>query len=530
MAKERILVSWIGFADLKALSLNISDDKKELIRKQKIELNQGTIEPDGPIKTLLNHEKFHAVFLLNNFGPQIGDLFQDFVGGKSKLFNIKLDTPTDYEKVFTVANATLKDIIKNHPIDKTELCIHLSPGTPTMAAIWVLLGKTIFPATFFQTHKGKVIPTKIPFDITADFLPLLMKNSDIAFQHLADLRPEEIEGFEKITGNSHPIRIVAGRAKRAAMRDVPVLLAGESGTGKELFARAIHNASHRKNKPFKPINCAAIPSQLLESELFGHKKGAFTGADKDRKGLFAEANGGTLFFDEIGECPLEIQAKLLRVLQPTEEKGPCHCAFAPLGSSKEEYSDVRIIAATNRDLIEEIRDKRFREDLYYRLAVITINLPSLRDRADDILNLAEMHLGKLNRAFKVQESGYRDKIFSESTKIFMKNYPWPGNVRQLNNAILQAAVMSEGEKIEKHDIEAAIASTTTIRQAEPFDLRIPDEGFDLEENLNSLRKQYLKQAMKISAGNKTKAARLLGMKTYQTLDAQLKRLAVDWER
>jgi transcriptional regulator with PAS, ATPase and Fis domain len=492
-------------------------------------ISKEAVEPDGPIKTLLNHEKFQSIYLLNNFGSKIGKLFKEFLPVTSNLINIKLDPPTDYEKVFHAVDITLKEICQKYSMNTTELCIHLSPGTPTMTAIWVLLGKSKYPATFYQTYKGKAWKTDIPFDLYVDFLPELMRKPDMAFQHLASQSPAEIVGFEKIIGNSQEIRLTVGRAKRTAVRDVPVLLIGESGTGKELFAHAIHNASHRKDKPFKPINCSAIPSQLLESELFGYKKGSFTGGDKDKNGLFKEADGGTIFLDEIGECPIELQAKLLRVLQPPHEAGPCCCIFTPVGSSKEEYSDVRIIAATNRDLIQEIQQQRFREDLFYRLAVITINLPPLRNRKADILLLAEQYLDKVNQEFNKQEPGYRHKKFSEGTNIFIKNYNWPGNVRQLNNAILQAAVMSEGEKIEKHEIEAAIFSATIPMRKEFFDFQLPDEGLDLEEHLNSMRKRYLEQAMQKTAGNKTKAARLLGLKNYQTLDAQLKRLNVDWE-
>lgn len=196
-----------------------------------MKLDKGPIGPDGPIKTLVVHENFEHVFLLNNFGSEIGRIYQEIIDADSTLVEVDLDSPTDYEKVFHAADSALNEIVRLYPLSQSELCIHLSPGTPTMAAIWVLLGKGKFPATFYQTHKGKVIPTSIPFNLTVDFLPFLMKQPDIAFQHLAEQSPEEIDGSEKITGASHQIRVAAGRAKRAAIRDVPVLLIGESGTG-----------------------------------------------------------------------------------------------------------------------------------------------------------------------------------------------------------------------------------------------------------------------------------------------------------
>ena len=179
---------------------------------------------------------------------------------------------------------------------------------------------------------------------------------------------------------------------------------GESGTGKEMFAQAIHKASPRREGAFQSINCAAIPRELLESELFGHVKGGFTGAEKDHPGMFAEADGGTLFLDEIGECDPLLQAKLLRVLQPPPGKGPCHRVFRPVGGTRDVTSDVRIVAATNRDLQHEIKAGRFREDLYYRLAVITLRLPPLRERRPDIPLLVDSFLEQINKAFFADRS------------------------------------------------------------------------------------------------------------------------------
>jgi transcriptional regulator with PAS, ATPase and Fis domain len=347
----------------------------------------------------------------------------------------------------------------------------------------------------------------------------------LSFQHLAARSPQEIDGFSRIIGNSKAIRLAVGRAQKAAIRDVPVLIMGETGTGKELFARAIHDASPRKNGPFVPINCAAIPHDLLESELFGHKKGAFTGATSDHIGAFEQANGGTLFLDEIGECVPAMQSKLLRVLQPPPGEGPCYRLFRPIGDSADRSSDVRLIAATNKDLIQAVEDHRFREDLYYRLAVITLNLPPLRERKSDIPLLLEAFIRQINADFKVQEPGYKDKSISDATNVFVRRYPWPGNVRQLFNVLVQAAVMSGNDVIEPVDLESALGGTISNSILDPLDQPLGN-GFKLEKHLENIQRHYLRRAMEEAEGTKAKAAQLLGIANYQTLDAQLKRLDV----
>ena len=213
---------------------------------------------------------------------------------------VPLSNPTDYGEIFAAVDIEMRAITKTLDGEKYELSILLSPSTPAMAAIWVLLGKTKYPARFYQTHENKTWITDIPFDLTVDFVPELLRGADSVFQHLASRSPQEMPGFEPIVGDSTAIRLTVGRARKAALRDVPVLLSGESGTGKEMFARAIHDASHRRSKPFLAVNCAAIPKQLMESELFGHERGAFTGADKRYEGAFQRAHGGTLFLDEVG--------------------------------------------------------------------------------------------------------------------------------------------------------------------------------------------------------------------------------------
>ncbi|MCA9117646.1 MAG: sigma 54-interacting transcriptional regulator, partial [Planctomycetaceae bacterium] len=289
----------------------------------------------------------------------------------------------------------------------------------------------------------------------------------------------------------------------------------------------IHRASPRRERPFRAINCAALPKSLLESELFGHAKGAFTGADRDRPGAFESADGGTLFLDEVGECDLETQAKLLRVLQPLNREGPAVRRVSRIGEERDRRCDVRIVAATNRDLHQAIAAGTFREDLYYRLAAVTVTLPPLRDRRSDIPRLAEYLLRQINRQFALEEPDYRHKILSASATGFVKSHSWPGNVRQLYNALVQAAVFTDGEKIGRRELEASLGK---MPAGGSHPAGIPDrplgDGFELEDFLNTIHCHYLRRAMQEARGVKAQAARLLGMKNYQTLDAQLKRLDV----
>ena len=526
MHSRRILVSWIGHADLQSMADDMGEAGKELLTAARVSGKHG--EKPGPVKTAVTRQAFGEVHLLSNYAPVVHKPFATWLGGKPVIHAVDLPDPTEYTQLFEVSNRVLAQVIRQ-PRGRAdrELCILLSPGTPAMAVVWVLLGASRYPAKFYQTYRGELREAKLPTHLFEGIVPDLIRDRDIALANLAARSPKEVQGFEAIVGDSQAIREAVFRAQRAALRDVSVLLQGESGTGKELFAQAIHKASPRKDGPFRAINCAAIPKELLESELFGHVKGGFTGADRDRPGLFAEADGGTLFLDEIGECDPPLQAKLLRVLQPPQGKGPCHRIFRPVGGNKDLTSDVRIVAATNRDLQREIKTGRFREDLYYRVAVITLRLPPLRERRPDIPLLVESFLTQINKDFASPEPGYHHKKISATAMEFVKGYGWPGNVRQLYNALVQAAVMADGDTLSRQDLVAAIGGVR-----DDLDLNVLEQplgnGFDLEEHLKSIQRHYLQRAMAEARGNKTRAARLLGIPHYQTLDAQLERLEVDW--
>jgi DNA-binding NtrC family response regulator len=525
MRRRKVLVQWIGHSDLRALAANSSQSRCE-----KLMSTLGGKLPEksdlGPTKTLVATQEFDEIRLLTNYSHEFNGWFAKWLGGKTQLCEVELSKPTDYASIFEIANRELESIKSSKTWAETDLCLHLSPGTPAMTAVWLLLGKTRFPASFYETYGGSSWITDVPFDLI-DVIPEVLRDPDAHLQHLAAQAPAEIEGFEDIAGESRAIRDAVGRAKRAAIRNVSVLLIGESGTGKEMFAQAIHKASNRRDKPMRSVNCAALAKSLLESELFGHSKGAFTGADAERKGLFEVADGGTVFLDEIGECDLETQAKLLRVLQPVTGEGPSVRYIQRLGDGKDRKVDVRIIAATNKDLFAAMRKGEFREDLYYRLAGITISLPPLRDRKTDIPKIAERFLGLLNAQFEADQPGYEHKSLSASAIAFVKTLPWQGNVRQLYNALMQAAVLTDGKIIGRKEVAASIAEMPDSGNGTSavWDRPLGDE-FDLEEHLNDIHRQYLRRAMEESGGVKAKAARLLGMKNYQTLDAQLKRLGV----
>jgi len=527
MPARRLLVSWIGHSDLIAMANELSEEKRSRVLES-LSAHPNPNLAKGPVRTLLEVEFFDEIHLLSNYQPFLAGWFVEWLGARARVHQVEIATPTDYASIFRAVDPILASIVRRPGWHDSTLCIHLSPGSPAMIAIWVLLGKSRYPATFYQTHDGRAWKTEIPFDLAFDFVPELLHSPDLSLQHLAARSPQEIAGFNHIVGNSKAIRLAVGRAQKAAIRDVPVLILGETGTGKELFARAIHAASHRSSGPFVAINCAAIPQELLESELFGHKKGAFTGATADHVGAFEQANGGTLFMDEIGECAPAMQSKLLRVLQPPPGTGPCHRVFRRTGETADRNSDVRVIAATNQDLLQAVENHRFREDLYYRLAVITLKLPPLRERKSDLPLLVEAFLKQINADFRRQEPGYKDKSISAAANAFVRRYAWPGNVRQLHNVLVQAAVMSAGDTIEPTDLEAALGVAVEAWQIDPLDHPLGD-GFDLEKHLQDIQRHYLRRAMDEAGGVKTRAAQLLGIANYQTLDAQLKRLGVKWK-
>ena len=524
MPNRRVLVSWIGHNDLLSAAAEGNEElQAKVLGELKIERNLPLRMQNGPVKTLLDQEAFDEVHLLGDYSPWLRKLYSDWLGYDVKVHAPKLQDPTDYGQILSAVNSVLDKLDRKAG---TEFSFLLTPGTPSMAATWILVGKSRYDAIFWQTHDDKAQESEVPFDVVAGFAADLAAVPDENLQHLATTAPREIEGFDKISGSSKSLKLAAGRAAKASERDVPILILGEPGTGKELFAEAIHEASRRKGKPYIRINCAAIPDNLLEAQLFGYAPGAFSGASMHgEKGLFDHANGGTIFLDEVGEASSAMQAALLRVLQPPQGKGPCYREFSRVGDfGKVQTSDVRIISATNRDLIQEVEDGKFREDLFFRLAVIKVKLPPLRTRKSDLPELVDVLLQEINKDFRRNESDYHDKSISEAAKRFVRSYDWPGNIRQLKSALVEAAIMCAGDTIDAADLKSAIADMPG-KSSGLFDHEL-GEGFCLQKLLEDVNRRYLERAMEEAEGVKTKAADLLGMSSYQTLDAQLKRLNV----
>jgi DNA-binding NtrC family response regulator len=308
---------------------------------------------------------------------------------------------------------------------------------------------------------------------------------------------------DDIIGQSEEIERVKKMILKVAVSSSTVLIRGESGSGKERVARAIHNASPRRNEIFQAVNCAAINENLLESELFGHEKGSFTGAHVQKKGQFEIADRGSLFLDEIGDLSVPMQAKILRVLQERE--------VMRVGGSRPIKVDVRVIAATNRDLEAMVKDGRFREDLYYRLNIIPINLPPLRNRRDDITILIEFFIAKHSR-----NAPRKIKGLTASARNLLMNYSWPGNVRQLESAIERAILLCEGDEISVEDLPLEIRQESSPSSS--FNFKLPPEGISFEE----LEQSLITQAMEQTGWNITRAAKLLGL-SFRTLQYRLEK-------
>ncbi|MBI5537765.1 MAG: sigma-54-dependent Fis family transcriptional regulator [Deltaproteobacteria bacterium] len=309
-----------------------------------------------------------------------------------------------------------------------------------------------------------------------------------------------------VIGSSEVLVRLFHLVDRVGRCESTVLITGESGTGKELVARAVHEVSPRASGPFVVVNCGAIPEALLESELFGHVRGAFTGAHQSRPGRVAVAKGGTLFLDEIGELPLALQVKLLRLLQQRE--------YSPVGDSRTVSADVRVVAATNKDLEAEVASGAFREDLYYRLNVIHLRAPALRDRSGDVPALVEHFLAKA-----CQKLGRPSLTVSQDTMDILQSWSWPGNVRELENTIERVAILCPAEAIEPADLPPRMRGVPVEQRT---GARLPEGGLDLRAAVESFENELIRQALERTAWNRNRAATLLGL-NRTTLVEMIKR-------
>lgn len=499
---RKVLVAWIGRADLRAPS----------------ESDQVGV---GPIAQALDARAFDDVFLLSDYEDKAVQPYVKWLRRRSsvriEVLEEKLSGPTQFGEIYGAAVRAVQRALGDQA-RQTSLSFHLSPGTPAMAAVWILLGKTRFPAELIESSREHGLRTaSVPFDISVDFLPDLLREQDERLRQASGAEPPEAPEFADIVHRSRVMSRLIQRARRVAVHSVPVLIEGESGTGKEMLARAIHRASPRRDRPFIPVNCGAIPAALVESELFGYEKGAFTDAKQARKGHFEAADGSTLFLDELGELPGAAQVKLLRAADYGE--------IVRLGSSRPLRVDVRIIAATNRTLTEEIVAGRFREDLFYRLAVAVLNIPPLRDRSGDLGLLIDHLLAYVNRK-AAEELGIKEKKLSAGARNVLLAHPWPGNVRELLNTLYRAAIWSDGAAISAEDVRDALLPVAAGVRQDVLG-RALGPGFNLPDLLKEVARTYLGRALDEARGNKTKAAQLVGLPSYQTLTNWLAKYGVE---
>jgi PAS domain S-box-containing protein len=405
------------------------------------------------------------------------------------------------------------------------LIIELDTRPEGQRSLWIPGG---LAATTRQGETFQAEATLSRFDAERrPFYTLILRNVDERLEAERKIRSLTVEteylreeigaliGCDEIIGRSEPVLKVLHAVNQVAVTDATVLILGETGTGKELVARAVHATSRRSGKPLVKVNCAAIPAALMESEFFGHEQGAFTGATKKREGRFALADGGTIFLDEIGDLPLDLQSKLLRVLQEGE--------FEPVGSSQTLKIDARVIAATNRDLAQEMRDGKFREDLFYRLNVFPIRLPALRERPEDIIPLASAFATRF-----AQRLGRSIKPLSEDSVARLKTYSWPGNVRELENIVERAVITSRDGRL---DLDRALPETAAAARAALSAEANPARVKTVKE-LEQLECDNLIAALEASdwkiAGERG-AAQLLGVKPT-TLSSRMKALGIERKR
>lgn len=494
------LLTWLGNKDIE----NMLDDKS------------------AAILTLALKSKvpFDKIVILSNKDEAKWPQFERFLKKKMaisgrpnhsvEVCRVHIESPIDYQ---SIAQETERWISKLSEEAET-LSINLTSGTPAMTTLSVLIGKGKPNTCFLQaTPKNELIEVDIPLDFGKAYVKSAAKN----IAATATALPVKQSAFDEITHISIAMKQVIKKAKRIAMSEVPALILGETGTGKEVMAHAVHNASLRAGKPIRIVNCGALASTIVDSTLFGHKKGAFTGADSDHPGLFEQADGGTLFLDEVGELPLDIQVKLLRALQQGE--------INRLGDTKPIYVDVRVIAATHQDLLKLVAKGEFREDLFYRLAVGIIKMPALRERVEDISEIVNQFANQINLSAS-KHPDYQSKIISEKGIKFILNQAWLGNIRELWSTLNRAFLWSEGKIVTDKDIAEALI----IRHETEKDCAVSmsfNDKVDIVQLTDEIQKKYILAALTASGNVKKQATKMLGLKDHQTLTNWMKRLGIE---
>ncbi len=478
----------------------------------------------GPIAGAVEDRAFDRVLLLNTYPGEKAAHYAAWLGARTdaapalEIRPVKLPSPVDYAAIYKAAVDAVESVRAEHGT-KVELTFHLSPGTPAMAAVWLLLAKARYDAHLIDSSREHGLrDVDLPFEISMEYIPEILRPSDRRIAGLAASTPPDAPDEAGIIGRSPAMQVLLERSRAVAPRSVPVLIEGESGTGKELCARFIHAHSPRRAKQMVTVNCGAIPENLVESVLFGHVKGAFTGADRAKRGLFQTADGSTLLLDEIGELPADAQVKLLRALQEGE--------VTPVGSNAPEKVDVRVIAATNRTLVDEVAAGRFRSDLYYRLAVAVLTLPPLREREGDLGMLIDHFLARINADQRVHDPGWKDRRLAPGARNLLLRHPWPGNVRELENTLTRAVIWCTGEVIREVEMREAFQNGVPAN-GETLLNRALGSGLDIRELQADVARHYLERALKEAGGNKSKAAELVGLPSYQTLTNWMQKYGVE---
>jgi len=491
---------------------------------------------DGPLLALLVERGFDAIYLVLSSPDYLerartleAILGQRGVRTSISLISLELDSVVDYEEIFSKLHSALLQVVERNVFRRPRYHILLDPGTPQMQTCWFLLARSnLFPATLLQGippkfNHGKYRVREI--DFKASVLPVMVspeRDTCVAEDHATygdektsrgSCSGDQPAGLPVIVAEAPAMREVLETARQVAKYDVTVLIRGETGTGKSLLARYVHDHSGRSKQPFLPVNCGAIPRELAESELFGHGAGAFTGAERERLGYFRAADGGTIFLDEVAELSAEIQAKLLRVIESGR--------FIPMGKDAETATSVRLLAATHQDLRELVRTGKFRRDLFERLNQAELTLPPLRERDGEIDRLVEEFLSRWNG--KYGEARRLDADLLEA----VRNYSWPGNIRELENAIFRACSTCPTESVGARYLPPEVtrppsAATPAALPTLDFD---PDRGVDLATLKLVFEKRYVDAALACTGGNKERAASLLGMDGAALRKALRERLA-----
>ncbi|WP_268408535.1 sigma-54 interaction domain-containing protein [Alteromonas sp. a30] len=466
---------------------------------------------------------FDKIVILSNKDEAKWDSFERFLKKRMamisrpsediKIHLAQIQSPIDYQ---SISIETEKWITKLSEESDT-LSINLTSGTPAMTTLSVLHGKGKSNTRFLQSSPKSVIEeVEIPIDFGQEYVKSASKN----IAHSATSLPKIQHAFSAITVSSKAMCEVVEKAKRIAASEVPALILGETGTGKELMANAIHKGSLRGSKPIRVVNCGALAENLVDSTLFGHKKGAFTGADKDYTGLFEQANHGTLFLDEVGELKPDIQVKLLRALQQGE--------ITRLGDTKTINVDVRVIVATHQDLTALIEQGDFREDLFYRLAVGIIDIPPLRERLDDIPLIVEQLTDQINESGS-KHPEYLSKKVSENGIKFILAQPWLGNIRELWSTLNRAFLWTDSKLVGEKELSEAIINRRIGERNNEVTLSYND-AVDIVQLTEKYQKNYVEAALKASGNVKRHATQMLGLKDHQTLTNWMKRLGIQNEK